>query len=151
MFAYPSLNSKKLDLQMIILLKWIGNSPTMKSIQYDASKKGLEAIFRPWQIVVIDTLHRSSIGMNSKAVTIEVNKKLGMDSISRASIINFLEYLRGLGILHGEDETGKGGHHWVYSPGMGASQYKQFIVDMILKRITEEFPAEIESAIKKVS
>ena len=136
---------------MIILLKWIGNSPTMKSIQYDASKKGLEAIFRPWQIVVIDTIHGNSMGMNSRAVTLEVNKKLSQNSISRASIINFLEYLRDLGILHGEDETGKGGHHWVYSPGMGDSQYKQFIVDMILKRITEEFPAEMKSAIKKLS
>lgn len=122
----------------------------MKSIQYDASKMGLDSIFRPWQVVVLDTIHVSSTGMNSNAVTITVNKKLGQNSISRASIINFLEYLRGLGILRGEDETGKGGHHWVYFPGMGDPQYKQFIVDMILTRINEEFPAEMESALEKL-
>ena len=135
---------------MIILLKKMGNSPSMKSIQYDVTKMGLDAIFRPWQVVVLDTIHGSSTGMNSKTVTTEVNKKLGQNSISRASIINFLEYLRELGILHGEDETGKGGHHWVYSPGMGDPQYKQFIVDLMLTRITDEFPSELESALEKL-
>jgi len=122
----------------------------MKSIQYDASKRGLEAIFKPWQTIVLDTIHGSSKGLNSRAVTEEVKKKIGENSISRASIINFLEFLRELGVLRGEDETGKGGHRWVYFPAIGKTQYKQFIVETLLTRVTDEFPAEMKTALEQI-
>ena len=41
-------------------------------------------------------------GANSRAVWLKVNQMLGGGSISRASIINFLEEMRGLGVLGGE-------------------------------------------------
>jgi hypothetical protein len=49
-----------------------------------------------------------------------VNKGFeGTGSISRASIINFLNAMCDEGILTYGDETGRGGYHRIYSPGLG--------------------------------
>ena len=47
-----------------------------------------------------------------------VNAGLQGKTISRASVINFLEAMKEVGVLKGVERTGKGGHHWIYSPSM---------------------------------
>ncbi len=67
---------------------------------------------------------------------------LETDTISRASVINFLEDMREMGVISGEDKTGKGGHHWVYYPGLDEDGFKRFIVEKMVVSLMESFPAE---------
>jgi hypothetical protein len=114
----------------------------MKSIDYDVSKMGFEAVFKPWQLMAIRFVWKSPVGVNSRTVYEGVNQMLGDDSISRASIINFLEDLREMEILRGVDETGKGGHHWVYSPAVDEEGLKKFIVETLVNKLVRDFPDE---------
>jgi predicted transcriptional regulator len=81
----------------------------------------------------------------------KVNAELTPNTISRASIINFLESMREMGVLKGEDRTGKGGHHWIYSPAMTEAEFKQFIAKTILENLMRDFPEETRKALHKVN
>ena len=88
-------------------------------------------------------------GLNSRAIWMKANEALKPESISRASIINFLEDMREAGVLKGVERTGKGGHHWVYSPGMNEAEYKQYIGRTILESLMRNFPEESKAALAK--
>ncbi len=62
------------------------------------------------------------------------------DTISRASIINFLEAMRGMGVLSGVETTGKSGHHWFYYPTRDEAGFKRCIAENLLKKLISEFP-----------
>jgi len=123
----------------------------MNGIEYDTSKIGLEAVLRAWQLKALQVLWRSPEGAKSVIVWEKVNKMLDRESISRASIINFLEAMREMSILSGVEATGKGGYHWVYSPAMDEAGFKQFIAETLLQKIMSEFPEETREAIKILS
>lgn len=53
-------------------------------------------------------------------------------------MINFLEDLREMGVLRGEEETGKGSHRWIYSPAMIELEFKQFIAKTILENLLRD-------------
>jgi hypothetical protein len=69
-------------------------------------------------------------------------------TISRASIINFLEAMREMGVLFGEERTGKGGHHWVYRAAMDEAEFKRFIASMLLESLMRDLPEETVEAQK---
>ncbi|MCX6654371.1 MAG: BlaI/MecI/CopY family transcriptional regulator [Candidatus Bathyarchaeota archaeon] len=121
----------------------------MKSIVFDTSKTGFHAVLRDWQIKAMQAVWNNPEGVNSRMVHQKVNQVLKDESISRASAINFLEDLRELGVLTGEENTGKGGHHWVYFPAMDESGFKQFIVKKMIDSLMESFPDEAREAIRK--
>ena len=79
-----------------------------------------------------------------------MNAELKPGTISRASIINFLEDIRKVGVLKGVERTGKGGHRWVYSPAMDESEFKQHIARTILESLLRDFPEETAEAVKKI-
>jgi len=79
-----------------------------------------------------------------------VNAELKPGTISRASIINFLEDMRKVGVLKGVERTGKGGHRWVYSPAMDESEFKQYIARTILESLMRDFPEETAEVVKKI-
>ena len=96
----------------------------MKSLEYDTGETGLRAVLKDYEEIALRTLWESKQGLNSRQVWQQVNKQLTPETISRASIINYLEDIRERGILNGVEETGKGGHHWVYTPAMDESGFK---------------------------
>ena len=118
----------------------------MTGITYDTSKAGLEAVLRTWQLKALQVLWSSPDGAKSFTVWVKVNQVLEGETISRASIINFLEAMRELGILSGVEESGKGGYHWVYSPAMNESGFRAFIADSLLGKLMSEFPKEMREA-----
>jgi len=71
-------------------------------------------------------------------------------TISRASIINFLETMREARVLKGLEKTGKGGHHWIYSPAMTEAEFKEFVAKTILGSLMRDFPEETAEAVKKI-
>ena len=58
--------------------------------------------------------------------------------------------MREAGVLKGEERTGKGGYHWVYSPAMDEQQYKQFLAKTIIESLMRDFPEETAEAVKKI-
>jgi len=119
-------------------------------IEYDASEKGLRAVLKDYQELALRAIWATPEGLGSRAVWDRVNAELKPNTISRASIINFLESMREAGVLKGEEKTGKGGYHWVYSPAMDESEFKQHIARTILESLMKDFPEETRAALKKL-
>jgi len=89
-------------------------------------------------------------GLGSRAVMDKVNAELKGNTISRASVINFLESMREMGVLKGDERTGKGGHRWIYSPAMNEAEFKQYLAKTIIESLMRDFE-ETRQVIEKLS
>ena len=123
----------------------------MNRLEYDPSQAGLRAVFKPWQETTLHTIMENPQGLNSRETWQKVNQKLAPETISRASIINFLQDMHKMGVLTGDDQTGRGGHHWVYKPAMSEARLRQFIIEEILTTLIRDFPEETKTALRKIS
>ena len=56
--------------------------------------------------------------------------------------------MKEMGVLKGEEKTGKGGHHWIYSPSMNEVEFKQYIARTILESLMRDFPKETRAALE---
>jgi hypothetical protein len=122
----------------------------MNRIEYDTSQTGLGSVLRDWQVKLLKVVWASNQGLKSSQAHEKVKAALGSESISRASVINFLESMREAGVLRGEEETGKGGYHWVYFAAMGEAEFKRFVASRLLGSLLSSFPNETEAALKKL-
>ncbi len=115
----------------------------------DPTKDGFEKVLREYQIEALKLIwaHKGD-GMTSREVYVAVNEVLGARSVSRASIINFLNAMCDEGVLDFEEETCKGGMRRKYSTGLDESGFKVHIAEMVLKSLVVDFPDETISAIK---
>ena len=121
----------------------------MKSLEYDTGETGLRAVLKDYEEIALRTLWESKQGLNSRTVWQQVNKQLTPETISRASIINYLEDMRKMGVLNGVEETGKGGHHWAYAPAMDESGFKKHVAETLIGCLMRDFPEETKNAIKQ--
>ena len=55
--------------------------------------------------------------------------------------------MRMMDVLKGVEKTGKGGHHWIYSPAMDEAEFKEFIAKTILGNLMRDFPEETRKAV----
>jgi len=118
-------------------------------LQFDAGKKDLEMFFKDWQVE--DLRYLWSIqpeGANSRTVWVNVNESL-QGSISRASIINYLNAMVDEELLTYTETTGKGGHHRVYYMKHGEAEFKQHIAGLIISKLLKEYPQETRKAISE--
>jgi hypothetical protein len=120
------------------------------NIEYDTAEHGLRAVLKDYQELALRAIWATPEGLGSKAVMDRVNAELKPNTISRASIINFLESMREAGVLKGDEKTGKGGYHWIYSPAMNEAEFKQYIARTILESLLRDFPEETAEAVKKI-
>jgi len=111
------------------------------AIEYDLSKTGLSAILKGYPELALRAIWATPEGLGSKTIWDRVNAELKPNTISRASVINFLESMREAGVLKGVERTGKGGYHWIYSPAMIEPEFKQFIAKTILENLLRENPS----------
>jgi hypothetical protein len=119
-------------------------------IEYDTAESGLRAVLKDYQELALRAIWATPEGLGSKAVWDRVNAELKPNTISRASVINFLESMREAGTLKGVEKTGKGGHHWIYSLAMNETEFKQYIARTILESLMRDFPEETKKALTKV-
>jgi len=119
------------------------------NIEYDTAESGLRAVLKDYQELALRAIWANPEGLGSKAVWDRVNAELKPNTISRASVINFLEAMREAGVLKGVEKTGKGGHHWIYSPAMNEAEFKEFIVKTLLESLMRDFPEETRTAISE--
>lgn len=81
-----------------------------------------------------------------------VNEALGPDkSISRASVIFFLNRMVDQGVLDYTSATGKGGYHRVYFPVMDERGYKKFLLKTMVESMRRDFPEETQEILKEFS
>ena len=120
------------------------------NIEYDTAESGLRAVLKDYQELALRAIWATPEGLGSRAVWDRVNAELKPNTISRASVINFLESMREAGVLKGVEKTGKGGHHWIYYPGMDEAGFKQYIARTILESLLRDFPEETAEAVKKI-
>ena len=123
----------------------------MSGFKFDPSKPGLRKTLREWEELALRCMWEvGEEGAKTKTVWERVNE--GLDegkSISRASIILFLEKLEGQGVLGSWDTTGKGGHHKIYYPLMDENGYRKYLLRTVIESMKRDFPDETREALNE--
>lgn len=116
----------------------------MQVFKFDPSKKGLRKTLREYEEIALRYIWEiGDEGAGSGTVWRYVNDSLGEGkSISRASIIFFLNRMVDEGVLGFRDATGKGGHHRIYIPKLDEKGYKKYVVKTLYNSVTQDFPEE---------
>ena len=116
----------------------------------DPSRNGLEKVLRDYQIEAMKLIWaHNGEGMTSREVYDATNVKLGGGkSVSRASIINFLNAMCDEGVLDFEEETCKGGMRRKYKKGLDEKGFKKYIAAEVISSMMNDFPNETVAAIK---
>jgi hypothetical protein len=119
-------------------------------IVIDPSKDGLEKVLRDYQIEALSHVWKhDGVGLTSREVYEAVNESLdGGRSVSRASIINFLNAMCDEGVLDFEEETCKGGMRRRYRKGMDEAAFKTYVASTVLMSLMKDFPEQTLEAIK---
>ena len=119
-------------------------------IVIDPSKEGLEKVLRDYQIEALRNVWKhDGEGLTSREVYEAVNERLdGGRSVSRASIINFLNAMCDEGVLDFEEESCKGGMRRRYRKGMDEAAFKKYVASTVLRSLMKDFPEQTVEAIK---
>jgi hypothetical protein len=118
-------------------------------IEFDTSQRGLRMVLKDWQEEALSALWESpQQGCTSGDVWVRVNQRLSPATISRASIIFFLEDMVSMGVLNKTEITGKGGYRGVYSPKMDESGFRKFLAKTAIEALARNFPDETKQAME---
>jgi len=119
-------------------------------LQLDTGEKGLAMFFKDWQIEILRYLWSiPPEGANSRTVHQNVNKTL-KGSISRASVINYLNAMADEECLNYTENTGKGGHHRVYAMAYTEDEFKRRVTEIIITKLLKEYSQETKKAIQQL-
>ena len=99
-------------------------------LSVDLSETGLEMFFKPYQIISLDILWNSEETLSSRQVWEQANERLP-GTISRASIINFLNASVENGLLNYVETTGKGGYRRLYSSKLSKPETSTFLSKIV--------------------
>jgi len=120
------------------------------TIFIDPSKEGLEKVLRDYQIEALQIIWNSdNKGMTSREVYQAVNKSLGSKTISRASIINFLNDMCDESVLKYEEETCKGGTRRKYFTDIDEEGFKKHVASVVFKSFMRDFPTQTKEAVQE--
>ena len=120
------------------------------TIVIDPSKTGLEKVLRDYQIEALRIIWGTNDrGLTSREVYQAVNKVLDTKTISRASIINFLNDMCDEGVLKYEEETCKGGTRRKYFTGLDEMGFRKHIAKVVLASLMKDFPDQTRDAVKE--
>ena len=119
------------------------------TLLFNPDRDGLGKVFRDYQEEALRLVwNRGSEGVISREVWSQVNQNLNGKTISRASIINFLNSLVDEGVLDFDERTGKGGYHRVYRPKLDENEFKKFLAEMVISSLMKDFPKETKEVVK---
>ena len=104
------------------------------NLSLDLSKEGLDMFFKPYQIASLELLWSSDKPYSSREVWNYANTQLE-DSISRASIINFLNASVDNGLLEFVETTGKGGYRRLYSAKMSKADTAKYLSNKVTEHL----------------
>ncbi|MGD2141845.1 MAG: BlaI/MecI/CopY family transcriptional regulator [Candidatus Bathyarchaeota archaeon] len=116
---------------------------------FDPSNEGLSKVFRDYQEEALKYVWtKGEEGAISREVWSEVNENLIGKSISRASIINFLNAMVDEGVLDYTEQTGKGGYHRVYMPKLDESEFRKYMAKTMISSLMKDFPKETKEVLE---
>ncbi len=117
----------------------------------DPRASGLSKVFRDYQQEALRFIWKSEgKGLTSRAVYTHVNRRLdGGKSISRASIINFLNAMVEEGVLDYVEETAKGGYRRVYSAKLDEVGFKRELAESFVSSLMRDFPEETKKVLQE--
>ena len=123
------------------------------TLTIDTASKGLAMVLKDYQEEALRYLWQlDGDGASSREVWIKVNERLkGIKTISRASIINFLNSMVDEGVLNFIETTGKGGHRRIYSAKYNEAEFKQFVAKTVLNNLLRDFPDETRKVLQKIT
>lgn len=112
---------------------------------FDPSKEGLNKVLKDYEELALRYIwYESEDGAISREVFTYVNKELKkLDTkrtISRASIIKFLDYMVDGDVLAYIDETCKGGHRRRYLTNMDEDGFIVYIAKIVIDSLFRDFP-----------
>ena len=123
-------------------------------VVFDTREDGFRTVLKDYQEVALRYLWRlDGGGASSRDVWVNVNKELvgtPRISISRASIINFLNAMVDEGLLGYTEITGKGGHRRIYSARYDEEGSKRYVADKIMSKMLETWPEAARAAIEAI-
>jgi predicted transcriptional regulator len=90
--------------------------------------------FKPYQIASLELLWSDNKSYSSREVWTYANIQLE-GSISRASVINFLNSSADHGLLNYMETTGKGGYRRLYSAKYSKSETAKYLSNAVKKRL----------------
>ena len=93
-------------------------------------EKGPLCFLKDWQFIAAKIVWNTEEGEISRETWVKTSAQLEDKTISRASIINFLEGMTEDGFFTKTDRSGKGGMHGVYSPAEDVPNVDEFMVKM---------------------
>ena len=122
------------------------------TLTIDTANDGLAMVLKDYQEVALYYLWRiDGKGASSRDVWMQVNDDLaGKRTISRASIINFLNSMVDEGVLNYTEITGKGGHRRIYSAKYDEAGFKEYVGKVVLENLLRDFPEETRRVIASV-
>ena len=122
------------------------------TLTIDTASEGLAMVLKDYQEVALQYLWRlNGDGASSRDVWVQVNEDLkGQRTISRASIINFLNSMVDEGVLNYTETTGKGGHRRIYSAKYNEAEFKEYIAKVVVRNLLRDFPEETRRALQQV-
>lgn len=120
-------------------------------MKLDTEKPGLSALFIPYIATLILRLYQvtspSSLlrGQTTGELHTWLNENadlIGIDKMSRASVINALKALAQREIVSYEEETCKGGCRRIYSIAMTPAEFEIHVTDTIVGKVSSIFEAD---------
>jgi predicted transcriptional regulator len=122
----------------------------MVIFKFDPAETGLRKTLREYQEIALRYIWSlGDEGAGSGKTWEHANRELGEGkSISRASIIMYLNRMVDEGVLGFRDATGKGGHHRIYVTKLDESGYKKYIVRTLLESVMKDFPKETKEVLQ---
>ncbi len=121
----------------------------MAGFKFDHEKEGLGKTLKKYEEVALKYVwSMGEEGVGSGKTWAITNERLGPgNTVSRASVIFFLNRMVDQGVLSYRTATGKGGHHRVYYPVMNEEAYKKHILKTIVESLMRDFPDETREAL----
>lgn len=109
----------------------------------DAGQKGSRIVFKDYHKATIDVLTEDPLKSWGSGAMWEEIKKRGI-TISRASVIFFLNFLVDDGLAEFDDATGKGGHHKLYRIPVSLGEVKKHIAHKVIEKLGEGLDLDLD-------
>lgn len=112
---------------------------------FDPNMRGLEKVLRDYQVEALKVVwDKPTDGITSREVYRYVNKSLEgkKKTISRASIINFLNSMCDEGVLNYKEETCKGGMRRKYFPKLSEREFQMKVAKDVITSLLDDFPEQ---------
>ena len=124
----------------------------MVVFKFNPAETGLRKTLREYEEIALRYIWSlDEEGAGSGKTWIHVNEQLkDGKSISRASVIFYLNRMVDEGVLGFRDATGKGGHHRIYITKLDESGYKKYIVKTLLDSVARDYSKETKEVLQSL-